>query len=131
MHRQLARALKQHFKSSLIGSKAAEDPPSFAADIRARFPEDLIAQELKVAGLTDLVLSGPEAECFEQNLGLLRRQPELEYATDKELKDQLWRLECEVFVKQREYKKDFSKLNHRIDELISRKRSGWRVALSS
>ena len=64
-------------------------------------------------------MSGPEAECFEQNLGLLRSQPELEYATDKELKDQLWRLECEVFVKQREYKKDFSKLNHRIEEFIS------------
>jgi len=59
-------------------------------------------------------MSGPEAECFEQNLGLLRSQPELDYATDKELKDQLWRLECEVFVKQREYKKDFSKLNHRM-----------------
>lgn len=119
MHKQLARALKQHLKSSLIGSKAAEDPPSFAADIRARIPEDLVTQELKVAGFTNLVLSGPEAERFEQNLDLLRSHPELEYATDKELKDQLWRLECEVFVNQREYKRDFSKLNHRIEEFIS------------
>ena len=40
MHKELARAINQHFKSSLIGSKEAEDPPSFAADIRARIPED-------------------------------------------------------------------------------------------
>lgn len=30
-----------------------------------------------------MVLSGPEAERFEQNLDLLRSHPELEYATDK------------------------------------------------
>ena len=76
MHKQLTRALKQHFKSSLIGSKEAEDPPSFAANIRARIPEDLITQELKVLGYNNLILSGPEAERFEENLDLLRSQPE-------------------------------------------------------
>lgn len=94
MHKQLARALKQHFKSSLIGSKTAEDSSSFAADVRARIPEDLITQELKVAGLTNLVLSGPEAERFEQNLDLLRSHPELEYATDKAKE----KLSCELAI---------------------------------
>ncbi|HEV8427460.1 MAG TPA: hypothetical protein VGQ41_06075 [Pyrinomonadaceae bacterium] len=119
MHKQLAKVLKQHFKSSLIESKGAEDTPSFAAEVWARIPEDLITQELKVAGHTTLVLSGPEAERYEHNLSLLRSEPEVEYATDKELKDQLWRLECEVFVNKREFKKDLSKLNHRVEDFIA------------
>jgi hypothetical protein len=82
-------------------------------------PEDLVTLEMKEAGHKDLSLSGEDVRRYYQNFDLLRPEPELEYLTDKELKDALWRLECEVFVGQQEYRRDLPKLTAKLEEFVA------------
>ncbi len=119
MKQQLITALKRQFKSSLFSQKQDETKHPFAGFLSGNVPEDLVTQEMKDAGHTTLLLTGEDVQRYYQTFDLLRRQSELEYLTDKELKDQLWRLECEVFNNQQDYKRDLSKLTTKLEEFAA------------
>lgn len=117
---KLVSALKPHFKSAVLATNSDEQKQGFAGFLSANIPKDLITHEMKKAGHTALILTGKEVGSYYKSFDMLRRAPELEYLTDKELKDYLWRLECEVFVNRQEYKKDLSKLNEKLEEFVSK-----------
>lgn len=115
---QLIKTLKQSFKSSLLSPPTKKEKRSALGDLCARIPEDLLTDELKKARHTSLVLSGEDVGRYYRTYNLLREEPGLEYLSDKELKDQLWRLECEVFINRDEYKKELGNLNRKIEDFI-------------
>jgi len=119
MSTQIIKTLIKRFKTSIFSPANREEERSSLGDFWARIPEDLLTEELKEAGYTTLVLSGESAERYYGNIDLLRQEPALEYLTDKEIKDHLWRLECEVFVNREEYKKDIRKLTKNVEDSVS------------
>lgn len=119
MSTQLIKALKQGFKSSLLSPPTKEQNRSSLGDLWARIPEDLLTDDLRKAGHTSLVLSGEDVGRYYSTYDLLREEPGLEYLSDKELKDQLWRLECEVFINREEYKRELRNLNKKIEDFIA------------
>jgi Apea-like HEPN len=118
LNQQLVSTLRRHFKSSLFSPRLDATTQLFAGFLSGRVPEDLLTREMNDAGHTTLLLTGRDVQRYYETLNLLRRESELEYLTDKELKDQLWRLECEVFTNQTEYERDLSKLNTKLEEFV-------------
>ncbi|HWS86436.1 MAG TPA: hypothetical protein VN282_05715 [Pyrinomonadaceae bacterium] len=119
MNKQLVAALKRRYKSSLFSPQQDGDERGLAGYLSGRVPDDLLTQEMKDAGHNSLLLTGEDVPRYYETIDLLRRQPELEYLKDKELKDLLWRLECEVLVHKEEYKRDLSKLGAKLEEFAA------------
>ena len=119
VNRQLVPKLKRQFKTALFSSGREEPGRELAGELSGPVPEDLVTPEMKEAGHTELSLSGEEVRRYYLNFDLLRPEPELEYLTDKELKDALWRLECEFFAGQHEYRRDPPKLTAKLEEFVA------------
>lgn len=119
MDRQLVPALKRRYKSSLLSPPQGGEERGLAGHLSGSLPDDLLTPEMREAGHNTFRLTGEDVPRYYETFNLLRRQPELEYLKDKELKDLLWRLECEIFVHLQEYKKDLSKLGAKLEEFAA------------
>lgn len=119
MDKQLIPTLKRRYKSSLLSSQRDGHDQGLAGYLSGRVPEDLVTQEMRDAGHNTLRLTGEDVPRYYEIFNLLRREPELEYLKDKELKDLLWRLECEVFAHQQEYKRDLTRLGAKLEEFAA------------
>lgn len=119
MDKQAAKNLKKLFRSSITAPPPDQSQARIGGGLRDRIPEDLLTDEMKASEHTSLVLDDNEAERYYRTFELLRNESELEYLSDKELKDRLWRFECEVFASLSEYKRDLGKFNQKVDEFIS------------
>jgi Apea-like HEPN len=117
--KQTAKNLKKLFRSSITAPAQDQSQARIGGELRGRIPQDLLTEEMKTSGHTSLVLDNDESERYYRTFQLLRDEPELEYLSDKELKDHLWRFECEVFVNLIEYKRDLKKFNEKVDQFIS------------
>lgn len=99
-------------------SDKEEDSMPFSGFMSGVIPEELLTPELKQLGHTSMELSGKERDQFYLVFNNLREDRETEYLSDKELKDRLWFLLCEVVINRSDYK-DGSKLKKKIEEFLS------------
>lgn len=99
-------------------SDKEEDSVPFSGVMSGVIPEELLTPELKKLNHTSMVLSGKDREQFYSVFDKLREDRATEYLSDKEIKDRLWFLLCDVFINRSVYK-DGSKLKNKIDEFLS------------
>jgi hypothetical protein len=88
---------------------------AFSSMMAGVVPEDLWTEEMKATQRATVILWGDTYRAYEDALRQLRSDRTTEYLSDKELKDRLWRLVCEVVVKADELKSG-QNLNGKISE---------------
>jgi hypothetical protein len=67
-------------------------------------PKELLSEEMKKSEKTSFVLTDEEVFLFDESLKKLREDLQTEYLKDSELKDRLWYLVCEIWIKRKEIK---------------------------
>ncbi|MCG3147722.1 MAG: hypothetical protein PCFJNLEI_01163 [Verrucomicrobiae bacterium] len=88
---------------------------AFSSMMAGVVPEDLWSEEMKTTQRATVMLWGETQRAYEDALRQLRADKTTEYLSDKELKDRLWRLVCEIAIKEDEFTHD-QKLQGKICE---------------
>ena len=82
-------------------------------------PEQLLTEEEKQKNIKRIALKDDESKDFYTAFDQLRQDDRTEYLDNKELKDRLWFVVCDVFINRDIYKRDTSKLKERISAFLS------------
>lgn len=93
-----------------------EDVSPFSGWFSGRIPEELLPPEMEPSNLE---ISGQEYCDFDSVFHQLRNDRSTEYLSDKELKDRLWYILCDVFVNRDSYTKN-SKLKEKVRQFLSK-----------
>ena len=102
-----------------VESKVIYDLDDSSLGLEDWIPEELLTEEEKQKHSKRIVLTADETKDFYSVFKQLRRDDRTEYLDNKELKDRLWYLVCDVFADRDLYKSNVNKLKERISTFLS------------
>jgi len=82
-------------------------------------PDELLTNEMLEKGESSLWVWGESYLEYQSLVSALRKETELEYITDKQLKDKLWYLVCDVYINRKCYSKNKKELEKKAEHFLS------------
>jgi len=100
-HEPHLKKLLNQITEELQGNKNLPSPRRF---ISGDIPNELLSEEMKKDQITSFVLTDEEVILLDESFNKLRKDSKTEYLKDSELKNRLWYLVCEIWIKRKEFK---------------------------